>query len=144
VISPYTKPGAVIHTNYNTVNVVRTIEDILGVRPLGMNDANALPMSDAFTTTPDLAPYTAIIPGVLCRKPVDPALVPDCRSPAAAKTEAVAELHDGAWWARQTRGFDFHHPDRVDPRRFNHILWRGLKGDTPYPSAAQTRAGMDD
>jgi YVTN family beta-propeller protein len=135
VISPYTRPGAVIHTNYNTVNVMRTIEEILGVKPLGMNDANALPMSDVFTTTPDLTPYTAIVPGVLCKKPVDPTLVPNCANPASPKTLALDEPHDGDWWAAETAGFDFHHPDRVDPRRFNEILWRGLMGSAPYPGA---------
>ncbi len=148
VISAYTNPGAVIHTNYNTVNVVRTIEDILGVRYLGMNDANALPMSDVFTTTPDLSPYSAIIPGVLCKRPVDPALVPGCATPGAVKTAAVEELHDGSWWAAATQGFDFHHPDRIDPRRFNEILWQGLRGDAPYPgvtaaAGAAVRDGDD-
>jgi DNA-binding beta-propeller fold protein YncE len=143
VISPYTKAGAVVHTNYNTVNVVRTIEDILGIKPLGMNDANARPMSDVFSTKIDLTPYDAIVPGVLCKPPVDPALVPACNDGHSVKTAAVPSLHDGAWWTRETRGFDFHHPDRIDPRRFNEILWRGMKGTTPDP-AARKDVGAED
>jgi len=66
VICPYTKSGAVIHTNYNSTNVVRTIEDILGVHDLGLNDVNARPMSDVFIKQPNLQPYVAPIPGILC------------------------------------------------------------------------------
>src|SRR5271169_612592 len=69
IASPYTISGAVIHTNYDSVNVVRTIEDILGVNYLGLNDANARPMSDVFTIQPNLQPYTAPIPGILCQAP---------------------------------------------------------------------------
>jgi hypothetical protein len=60
--------------NYNSTNMVRTMEDILGVNYLGTNDANARPMSDVFTTTPNLTPYTAIIPGIFYEPPVDPTI----------------------------------------------------------------------
>ncbi len=133
VISPYTKAHAVVHTNYNTTNVLRTIEDILAVPYLGMNDANAAPMSDVFTTTPTLTPYIATIPGVLCAPPVDPTLVPDCKVKSVPRTQAVASLHDGAWWAAHTRGMDFRGPDRVDAGRFNRVLWEGLMGGVAYP-----------
>ena len=79
VISAYTRPGAVVHTRYDTTSMLRTMEDILGISPLGLNDANARPMSDVFADTPDLRPYDAIVPGVLCGKPVDPTLAPSCR-----------------------------------------------------------------
>jgi hypothetical protein len=97
VASPYTKSGAVIHTNYNSSNVVRTIEDILGVNYLGLNDANARPMSDVFIKQPNLQPYVAPIPGTLCQPPVDPRLVPECHNPGNRPvTVAVKPLHDGA------------------------------------------------
>jgi DNA-binding beta-propeller fold protein YncE len=75
VISPYSKRGVTISTNYNTVNVLRTMEDLLGIEHLNVSDANAAPMADVFTETPDLTSYTAIIPGNLCAPPVDPNLV---------------------------------------------------------------------
>jgi DNA-binding beta-propeller fold protein YncE len=56
ILSAYTQTGAVVHTNYNSTNVVRTIEDIVGVNYLGLNDTNALPMSDVFTRQPNLQP----------------------------------------------------------------------------------------
>ena len=101
VLSAYTKHGAVIHTNYNSTNVVRTIEDILGVNTLSLNDANAQPMSDGFTLEPNLQPYLAPIPGILCEAPVDPKLVPECSNPGDRPvTAAVKPLHDGRWSAK--------------------------------------------
>ncbi len=136
IASPYTKGQSVIHTNYNSTNVLRTIEDILGVNYLGLNDANALPMSDVFSREPNLQPYVAPIPGILCEPPVDPTLVPECKNPAGRPiTVAVKPLHDGAWWAQATKGFNFSHPDMVDSDLFNRILWNGIMGnDKPYPA----------
>jgi YVTN family beta-propeller protein len=137
VVSPYTKGGAVVHTNYNSTNVVRTIEDILGVNYLGLNDANAVPMSDVFIKQPNLQPYVAPIPGILCQPPVDPTLVPECNNPGNRPiTAAVKPLHDAAWWAQATKGFNFKHPDLVNADLFNRVLWKGIMGDDkPYPGA---------
>ncbi|MGA7920563.1 MAG: alkaline phosphatase family protein [Candidatus Acidiferrales bacterium] len=142
IASPYTKSGAVIHTNYNSTNVVRTIEDILGTDYLGLNDANAKPMSDVFTEERDLQPYVAPIPGILCQPPVDPTLVPECKDPGNRPvTAAVKSLHDGAWWAQATKGFNFSHPDLINADLFNRILWKGTMGDNkPYPGAGVQQA----
>jgi YVTN family beta-propeller protein len=142
IISPYTQSGAVIHTNYNTTDVVRTIEDILGVNYLGLNDANAKPMSDVFTMQPNLQPYVAPIPGILCQPPVDPTLVPECKNPQVRTiTAAIKPLHDGAWWAQATKGFNFSHADLIDSDLFNRILWKGIMGDDkPYPGTSQAKA----
>jgi DNA-binding beta-propeller fold protein YncE len=115
--------------------VVRTIEDILGVNYLGLNDANARPMSDVFMRQPNLHPYVAPIPGILCQPPVDPTLVPECKTPGSRPvTVAVRSLHDGMWWAAATKGMNFNHPDMVNSDLFNRILWRGTMGDNkPYP-----------
>ncbi len=127
VISAYTKRHTVVSEYYNTVSMLRTMEDILGLDHLGMFDANASPMDDVFTTQADLQPYTAVVPGILCRAPVKRDLVPACRVPAASKTAAVIPLHDGAWWTNATRGFDFSKPDAVDSMAFNHLLWIGTR-----------------
>ena len=143
VLSAYTQHGAVIHTNYNSTNVVRTIEDILGVNYLGLNDANAQPMSDVFTQEPNLQPYLAPIPGILCEAPVDRKLVPECADPGNRPiTAAVKPLHDGPWWAKATQGFNFKGPDLNNADSFNRILWKGIMGDDkPYPvfPAQQTK-----
>ena len=63
VISPYARRGAVVSTRYDTASVLRSMELILGLAPLGLNDALAVPMHDAFQATPDNAePYTAVAP----------------------------------------------------------------------------------
>ena len=76
IVSPYTRSHAIVHTTYTTVNALRTVEALLGIRPLGINDANSSPMSDVFATQPNLQPYVATIPGSLCAQPVHPDLVP--------------------------------------------------------------------
>ncbi len=148
IASPYTKSGAVVHTNYNSTNVVRTIEDILRVNYLGLNDANAVPMSDVFIKEPNLQPYVAPIPGILCQPPVDPTLVPECKNPGKRPvTVAVKSLHDGIWWAQATKGFNFKHPDMINSDLFNRILWKGIMGDDkPYPGVVnqQAKGKLDD
>jgi DNA-binding beta-propeller fold protein YncE len=63
VIGPWVKHGgSAIHTHYDQLSVIRTIELILGMQPLSVFDAVATPMYDVFTTTPDNTTYTAIMP----------------------------------------------------------------------------------
>jgi hypothetical protein len=52
----------------------------------------------------------------------------------------VPELHGAAWWAENLKSFNFHDADRLDTGAFNRILWKGIMGDVPYPTA---RSGMD-
>ncbi|HEY1654256.1 MAG TPA: alkaline phosphatase family protein [Candidatus Tumulicola sp.] len=124
-ISAYTRRGAVVHTPYTTMSVLRTIEAFLDVPPLGMYDANAPAMDDVFTREPDVARgYTAVLPGNLCRRPVRRDLAPEC---AHGRHTAIREpLRGAAWWIAQTRGFNFNRPDAIDPRRFNALLQTGL------------------
>jgi YVTN family beta-propeller protein len=65
VISPWARTGAVIHTRYDQYSMLRTIELILGLDPLALNDALATPMYDAFISgsqTPNNSPYTVRSP----------------------------------------------------------------------------------
>jgi len=135
IISPYTKAHSIVHTTYTTVNSLRTVEDLLGLPPLGLNDANAAPMSDVFTTRPNLQAYSAIIPGSLCAPPVAPDLVPACNNPMKRRTRRVAQLHDGTWWAKMTAGMDFHEPDHLDAARYNALLEYGITGRGTVPPA---------
>jgi DNA-binding beta-propeller fold protein YncE len=59
VISPYSRRGAVDRTVCNTASVLRTMELILGLRPMTVFDAGALPLSGAMQSAATLAPYTA-------------------------------------------------------------------------------------
>jgi YVTN family beta-propeller protein len=140
VISPYTKSHSLDHSTYMTVDALRTVEDLLGIQHLGIQDANAIAMSDVFTTKPNLQSYSAIIPGSLCTAPVASDLVPACASPYVRKTRRVAELHDSAWWAEATTGLDFTKPDHVPPIVYNQILQYGITGSGIMPTHDQTAA----
>ena len=64
VLSPYTRRGAVDSTHYTTVSALRTMELILGLRPMTQFDAGATPMSASFAARPDPRPYVAEKPRV--------------------------------------------------------------------------------
>jgi YVTN family beta-propeller protein len=58
VISPYSK-GGVDNEYASQPNMVRTVEQILGIQPMNQEDYSAEPMYSAFTESPNFAPYTA-------------------------------------------------------------------------------------
>ena len=137
VAGAYVKQGAVISGHYTTVNMLRTIEDILGMKPMGINDDVAEPMADMFTTEYKPWTYTAAVPQILCSTQL-----PVCKTSAAGATRAYAKpLHDAAYWAAKTKGMDFTVEDKIDSAKFNRIIWQGLMGkDAPYPAE---RSGRD-
>ena len=59
VISPYSK-GGVDHEYASQPNMVKTVEQILGIQPMNQEDDAAEPMYGAFTEHPNFAPYTAL------------------------------------------------------------------------------------
>jgi hypothetical protein len=63
VASPYAR-GGTIHDHYSTVSVLKTIEIILGMKPLSAYDAMAVPLFAAFSGTSNAAAYHAVIPHV--------------------------------------------------------------------------------
>ena len=60
VASAYTKRKAVIHTQYNQTSLLRTIELMLGLKPMHELDAIATPMFDCFTAVPDFTPWQSV------------------------------------------------------------------------------------
>ena len=129
IVGPYVKKHYVDSTRYNTVNFLATMEYILGIPPLNINDANAAPMADVFninsngkwsftaTPSPYLAMTTLPIPGLT----------------APTVSASVRPLHDAEWWSAHTRGMDFSVEDHLDSAKFNRIVWQGVKGNKPYP-----------
>ncbi len=133
VAGPYVRQGAVVSTHYSTVNMLRTIEDVLGIVPLGLNDASVEPMSAAFEPTLRRWSYQAAVPEVLrtTALPLPPRAAGMRLSPREA---AYAHpRHDAAYWAEKTRGMNFSDADEIDTNRFNRILWQGLRGNVPFP-----------
>jgi YVTN family beta-propeller protein len=59
VISPYVKRGSVDGAMYNTTSMLRTMELILGLRPMTVFDAGARPMTGCFRMAADPRPYAA-------------------------------------------------------------------------------------
>ena len=128
VVGPYVKHGAVVSKRYTTVNMLATIERVLGFGPMGLNDALAAPMADVFDPMQADWTFTAQVPAVLrtTQLPLPP--------PTSAEAACLAAPpRSGAYWAKAMAGQDFSSEDRLDTPRFNRALWRGLKGDAPYP-----------
>jgi DNA-binding beta-propeller fold protein YncE len=139
VAGPYVKQGELVSERYTTVSMIRTIEEILGVPPQNLHDAGARPMIKIFDPTKKNWTYTAAPSRLLLGTQLPFGLVqPDVRHADAA--DAPKPLHDAAWWAERTKGFDFTDADRNDPAIFNRVLWEGTMGGKPYPTA---RSGLD-
>jgi len=60
VASPYVKHGYISHAHQSSMSMTKTMELLLGARPLTQFDRYATDMRDYFTSTPDLTPYTAL------------------------------------------------------------------------------------
>lgn len=65
VIGPYVRHHAVISDDYSTVNVLRTIEDILDIDHLSIHDALQPPMTGLFDPKQSAWTYHAVIPTAL-------------------------------------------------------------------------------
>jgi hypothetical protein len=109
-ISAYNKPET-IHRFVNTTDVVAAIEDILHMGRLSKFDYFSRSLSDIFSPTPNLTPYTPIIPKQ------------DLNEKNPAKTTA----------ATLSEGLDLSDADRIDDQLYNRILWLMLKGEAPPP-----------
>ena len=137
IVGPYVKHGYVDSTRYNTVSMLRTIEDILKIKPLNLNDAHAVAMIDAFDMMQREWNYTAT-PSAYLAKTTLP--IPPASFSKASLDAAPAPLRNAAWWTEQCKGMDFSVEDRLDTVKFNHVLWVGTMGDKPYPDF---RSGAD-
>jgi hypothetical protein len=129
VVGPYVKQGQVVSERYTTVNMLRTIEDILGLDHLDINTATQRPMTEVFDLSQREWTYTATASDFL---KVTQLPIP---ANAFADDKVLKPLHDAAYWAEKTAEFDFSVEDNIkDPDKFNRITWEGVMGDIPYPS----------
>jgi hypothetical protein len=128
VAGAYVKQGALVSSSYNTVNFLRTIEEVLGLPPMNLNDALARPMADIFNTKPTEWSFTAVPAPILYNTELP-------LPPKPTGLIVPKSTHDAAYWARVSAGVDFTSEDRMDFASYNRILWEGLMGDTPYPAA---------
>lgn len=134
VTGPYVKHGAVVSHRYSTVNMLRTIEDILGIDHLSLFTASQASMSEVFDTRTPAWTFTASVPEILRDTQLP---LPSATGPS--KT-AAKPAHDAQYWIEATKGMDFKKEDAVDADIYNRILWKGLKGKQPYP---EKRSGKE-
>jgi DNA-binding beta-propeller fold protein YncE len=128
-VGPYVRQRVLVSERYTSVHVLRTIEDVLGIEPLGLNDSSVEPMTAIFDRTLEPWDYRAIVPAVLRTTQLPlPAATADTSSPGVDSAFS-GPRHDAAYWEARTVGMDFAAEDRVDTPRFNRILWAGLMGD---------------
>ena len=126
MVSPYSKRNQTNHDAYNQPSIVRTIEQILGLPPMNIQDAIAVPMFSCFTGEYDPTPYTAV-----------PNNIPlDEMNPPLTALQGKA-LH----YAKQSLEPQFDGIDTGDDDVLNHILWFAMKGAQPYPKKF---AGIDE
>jgi DNA-binding beta-propeller fold protein YncE len=123
VISKYSSSSSekpyVEHRFYTTVNMVHTMELLLGLPPMNQNDAYAPVMSGLFTGQGDQQPYKA-----------------DYRN---LNNGLIYETnkHD-APGAKISSRMDFSKPDAAGAERLNRVLWKDRKGSATMPESKHT------
>jgi hypothetical protein len=127
VAGGYVKRGFIDHTPYSTSSMVRTIELILGMRPMSQYDAAATPMWRSFSKTPNTKPFQSL--------------------PARVDITEV-NRKDGPL-ARKSKTFDFSKEDRVNDFEFSEVIWKGVRGENsempaPKRSAFVRTIDVDD
>jgi hypothetical protein len=126
VVSPYAKRHFRDSTMYSTCSMLRTMELILGLRPMSQFDASAAPMFHSFQARPDLRPYTHV--------PVN--------------VDRTEKNLASAWGSDASATMNFAQEDAADDLQLNEVIWRSVKGaDRPMPApvrAAFVRVRGDD
>ncbi|WP_346052923.1 alkaline phosphatase family protein [Amycolatopsis dongchuanensis] len=145
IISPYAQHGVVDSRYYSQITMIRTIEQILGIKPMNQKDSAATPMSTAFTAKPDFTPFTAVpnrtsltlgvSPQPTCGPdvvaPQDAAVQPSATVPAD-KQQVAAQWQ--AWQARQRLTGPDAVADYANPAQMDHFTWYQTHGwAQPYP-----------
>jgi Phosphoesterase family len=138
VISPYSA-GGVDNQYYTQLNMVKTIEQILGIHPMNQEDLAAEPMYGAFTAHPDYAPYDLVpnqipltlgapgYPSTLVAsdvKHMTPAERKDFRPQGIVPADMRSVYRAWqSWLAQQGRQHKFDGPDRMKPVMLNRYDW---------------------
>lgn len=113
VISPYTKRGVVDSSFYSTSSMLRTMELILGLKPMSQFDAAARPMYASFQARPDLTGYEQVMPATSLEE----------------KNQATA------WGSKLSEQFDLTREDAADDLLLNEVIWRSVRGPhSPMPA----------
>jgi YVTN family beta-propeller protein len=129
VISPYSQAQTLESTQYNQTSMVRTIEQILGLPPMNILDATAMPMFDCFVSEPNNSTYQAL-PN---RVPLD-----------EMNPELSALSGKALYYAKKSMNPEFSHVDRGNDQLLNRIIWYAVRGKESYPKAFSDGEEDDD
>ncbi len=109
IVSPFTKRGVIDSTVYSQASMLRTMELILGLRPMTHFDGGSTPMTAAFWKQPDIRPFEAAKPRISLTE----------RNPGRGETAA------------RSGKLNFDVADAADDDELNDILWRAIRGTEP-------------
>ena len=124
VVSPYAKKGAVIHTRYDHLSFLKTLEIITGIKQFNLAEALAVPLYDAFDASPGNSdPYDAILPDVSLTEK-NTAATPDAKLSSRLPLTTI---------------------DQVPQRTLDRILWHYVHGmDSAPPPPGPNASGLDE
>ena len=117
VVSPWTRRHVVDSNMYTQASVLRTMELMLGLKPMTVFDGGARPLFASFTATANPAAYT-----------LEPARIPlDTRNPPK-----------GPGAARSLK-MNFDVADDIDDDELNAVLWEAIRGPgVPLPAPVRS------
>lgn len=116
VISPYTQKGSIDSTRYDTASMVKTMELILGLKPMTQYDAAATPMLNSFISKPNTRSYKVVKP----------------QQSISTQNQANAPM------AAQSAAMDFSVEDRAPEQQLNEAIWKSVKGTGSQMPAPKT------
>ncbi len=122
-ISPYARRGAVVNSYYSQLNVMRTIEQILGLPPMNQQDMTAEPMYNVFTNKANDTPFTHL-----------PNQIPLTETNPTVTTTSTAAQAAQAAWAKWSAKQNWTTEDMVNMAQGNRDVWYASHHfATPYP-----------
>jgi hypothetical protein len=120
--------------------VVKTIEQILGVAPMNQEDRAAVPMTTAFTGTPDFAPYTVRPNQIPLTQGLTAAKASSSLAPASPAKQGIPAAVRPIYlqWVVWSRNGRFSGPNAIqdfaNPAQLNRLDWYSAHGwRVPYP-----------
>ncbi len=168
VISPYVKQqvnsdgtGAGVteeSTFYTQVNLTRTIEQILGLKPMNQNDLVASPMKTLFVDDPpamNFLPWAHVanqtplcygVAGYVAPTSISPNLNTCSTSVATLQDSPAVQALRTGWLKMKTQVFaaKYHVPDSLDPDTVSHFDWYEATGfKVPFPGEKKVRPASD-
>jgi YVTN family beta-propeller protein len=135
VVSPWIKAHSIDHRFYNTDSMLKTMELLLGIKPLSQYDLVADPILDFDTAPANAETFSAILPSPEIIGQLNPTIAElPTGDPRRELAEASAKM-------------DFSHADNVPSLVLNNINWQLVKGigtKMPAPRGIATDDDDDD